>query len=391
MDDTHHPSPESSPKAPLSHPVKSHRRITPPERNSRSLPSPPASDERKRASTATADELPQRLVEFKRKCKTGDYSPLTNFHLSKADYTRLRDKIQATFRRFDYNPRRQLVSFRMPSALHDLFISFFGSAIFNEIREIGRQNRQARAFTESIDNALSSRVLLIDGEEQWEQQPDAQFEHHEARYPGVVVEVALTQDAKELRRIARRYIYYTDGQIKVVLGIDLNEDKESTISVWKPTFSPAQNGVGVDMDIEQVVQPQPFRDANKNPVNGALTLHLHDFAPDNLCQGCPNIPFSIPYRDMSDMMAKAERRKLLRERKEVPEPSIRVVNKRRYSESSEDQMAEEDEKRYSDEADDANDKEDRDDGAYKPPKNLENMTCEPRKKRAQGPSRGDCS
>ncbi|EXK80489.1 hypothetical protein FOQG_14983 [Fusarium oxysporum f. sp. raphani 54005] len=138
------------------------------------------------------------------------------------------------------------------------------------------------------------------------------------------------------------------------------------------------------MDIEQVVQPQPFRDANKNPVNGALTLHLHDFAPDNLCQGCPNTPFSIPYRDMSDMMAKAERRNLLREGKEVPEPSIRVVNKRRYSESSEDRMTEEDEKRYSDDADDANDKEDRDDGAYKPPKNLENMTFEPHKKRAQG-------
>ncbi|KAF9765735.1 hypothetical protein IL306_001953 [Fusarium sp. DS 682] len=114
--------------------------------------------------------------------------------------------------------------------------------------------------------------------------------------------------------------------------------------------------------------------ANKNPVNGALTLHLHDFASDNLCQGCPNTPFSISYGDMSDMMAKAERRKLLRERKEVPEPLIRVVNKRRYSESSEDRMAEkaeEDEKRYPDEADDANDNEDRDDGADEPPKSLE--------------------
>ncbi|EXK79861.1 hypothetical protein FOQG_15586 [Fusarium oxysporum f. sp. raphani 54005] len=54
-------------------------------------------------------------------------------------------------------------------------------------------------------------------------------------------------------------------------------------------------------------------------------------------------------------------------------------------------MTEEDEKRYSDDADDANDKEDHDDGAYKPPKNLENMTFEPHKKRDQGASRGDCS
>ncbi|KAK2926643.1 Nucleotide-diphospho-sugar transferase [Fusarium oxysporum f. sp. vasinfectum] len=210
----------------------------------------------------------------------------------------------------------------------------------------------ARAYSEAklvhfSDWPLPKPWLHIDEELRLELQPNCTnttgdvAEHHEARYPGVVVEVALTQDAKELRRIARRYIYYTGGQIKVVLGIDLNEDKESTISVWKPTFSSAQNGDGVGMDIEQVVQPQPFRDAKKNP--------------------------------------------------EVPEPSIRVVNKRRYSESPEDLMTEEDEKRYSDDADDANDKEDHDDGAYKPPKNLENMTFEPHKKRDQGASRGDCS
>ncbi|KAF9765736.1 hypothetical protein IL306_001954, partial [Fusarium sp. DS 682] len=172
--------------------VKSNRRITPPERQPQSLPSPPASDERKQVSTATGDELPQTLVEFKLKCKTGNCSPLANFYLSKADYTRLHDKIQAAFRRFDYNPLRQLISFRMPSALHDLLISFFGSAIINAIREIGRQNRQTRAFSDSIDNALSSRVLLVDGDDKWEQQQDAQFEQNEARHPGVVLEVALT-------------------------------------------------------------------------------------------------------------------------------------------------------------------------------------------------------
>ncbi|KAF5689747.1 hypothetical protein FCIRC_1210 [Fusarium circinatum] len=393
MGATHHLSPDTSPeKAPLSHPAKSPRKVTPTERKSRSgsLPSPPASDERKRASTA--DELPQRLVEFKRKCRTGDYSPLTELHLSKADYSRLHDKLEATFRRFDYNPRRQLISIRMPSTVHDLFISLFSSAIVSKIREIGLQNRRARAFTESINNGMSSTVTLIDGDDKWVQQPDAQFRHIKARYSGVVVEVALTQDVKRLRRIARRYIHHTDGQIKVVLCIDLNEDKESTISVWKPTFSPAQDSdeVDMDMDIEQVVRSQPFRDAEKNPVDGLLTLQLHDFAPDHLCHGCPNTPFSIPYRDMSDMLIKAELYKLNEERNEMPQSSIRV-RKRRLSESSEDRMAEEDEKRYSDEADDAIDKENRDDGAYKPPKNLGNMTFEPRKKLAQGASRGDRS
>ncbi|KAF5697764.1 hypothetical protein FMUND_15302 [Fusarium mundagurra] len=196
MDDAHHPSMESSPKARLSQTVKS-----PPERSLR--PSRPA-------STAAADELPQRLLEFKRKCRTGDYTPLAKFHLSKADYTRLHDKLEATF-------------------------------------------------------DASTTTLAI----------------------------------------------------KVVLGIDLNEDKESTISFWKATFTPLQNGDGVEMDIEQVVQSEPFRDANKNPVDGTLTLHLHDFVPDNLWPNGTNC-----YETET----------------KVPASSKRVVRKRRLSESSEDRI-----------------------------------------------------
>ncbi|KAF5986987.1 hypothetical protein FBULB1_2193 [Fusarium bulbicola] len=267
------------------------------------------------------NELPQRLVDFKRKCMTGDYSPLTKFHLSKVDYTRLHDKIQATFRRYNYNPRRQIISICQPPTVHCFFVSFFGSAISDEILKIGHENLQARAFTESIANALSAPVFLIEGDDTWEQRPDAQFEHDKAIHPG---------------RTARRYIYHSDGQIKVVLGIDLNEDKGSTISVWKPTFSPTQNDDVVDMDIGQVVQAQPFRDANKNPVNVPLTLRLHDFAPDSLCQDCPNTAFSIPYRDMSDMLTKAERYELKRARQGVPDSSSRVIRKRRLSGSLED-------------------------------------------------------
>ncbi|KAF5638956.1 uncharacterized protein FTJAE_5027 [Fusarium tjaetaba] len=263
---------------------------------------------------ATAEELPQRLLEFKRKCTHGDPSPLTKFHPSKADYTRLHDKLEVTFRRFDYNPRRQVISFHMPSTTHYFFVSMFRMAIWDEIREISCQDQRARVFTKSIANAGFTRLSLVDGS-------DNQM-----------------RNAKEFRRLAKRYIHHTDGQIKVVLGIDLNEDKESTISVWKPTFTPLQNGDGVEMDIEQVFQSEPFRDANKNPVDGTLTLRLHDFAPDHLCQDCPNTPFSISYRDMSDMVASAEEHKRGLEREETPAFPGRVVHKRRLSDSSGDRI-----------------------------------------------------
>ncbi|KAJ0140695.1 Fatty acid transporter protein [Fusarium oxysporum f. sp. albedinis] len=94
--------------------------------------------------------------------------------------------IHAAFGRFDYNPRRKAISFRMPSTLRDLFIS--------------------------INNALSSRIVLIDGEDKWEQQPDAHFAHEKVRHPGVVLEAGLAQDPNELRRIAKLYSHYSDGQ-----------------------------------------------------------------------------------------------------------------------------------------------------------------------------------
>ncbi|KAH7216340.1 hypothetical protein DER44DRAFT_741877 [Fusarium oxysporum] len=211
----------------------------------------------------------------------------------------------------------------MPPALHDLFIGQFGLAVLDAVREVGRQNEQARAFTESINNALSSGISMIDGDDQWEQQPDAQFGHDEADCPSLVIEVALTQNAGHLRKIAHQYIYHTEGDIEMA-----------------------------------------FRDADKRPVPGALTLHLHDFAPHTLCQGCPNLPLSISYHDISNMMAKAELSMELRKRRKDRTP--KRITKRRYVESSEDKMGTDDEKCCSHEADNAIDKEDGDNGAYKP-------------------------
>ncbi|KAF4342850.1 hypothetical protein FBEOM_3195 [Fusarium beomiforme] len=124
MEDTNQPSPTSSPNAaPLSHLVKFLRKITPPERKPHHLPSPPTSGERKRTPAYAVDELPQDFVDFKRKHESGGgVSPLTSFPLSKEDYTRLHPKLEADFRRFNYEPRRQRISFHMPSTTRELFI-----------------------------------------------------------------------------------------------------------------------------------------------------------------------------------------------------------------------------------------------------------------------------
>ena len=74
--------------------------------------------------------------------------------------------------------------------------------------------------------------------------PDAQFRHQDARYPGVVIEVANTQQKKHLPRLADDYIVESRGSINMVIGIIIEQEKskKATISVWCPRFIKDQDG-----------------------------------------------------------------------------------------------------------------------------------------------------
>ncbi|OBS16910.1 hypothetical protein FPOA_12546 [Fusarium poae] len=351
MEDTHQLSPESSPKASLSlsHPVKPHRKITPPERKLQGLPpSPPASDERKRAPIV--DELPQDIVDLKRKYEIGgEVSPLTSFPLSKEDYTRLRPKLEATFRRFDYEPQHERIIFRMPSRIHDIFAQFIQDAIFNALSELGHNNENVRPFTTKIVKAATSDIFTFDNDDPVAKQrsPDAQFIHIGAQQPSVVVEVAASQDAKQLSKLAKGYIHDTWGDIKAVLCFALNKPDGSTISVWKPKYETEQGSDEPELTYEQVVQSQPFRTPDKNPINqdNKLVLDLHDFAPCQLCEGYSNLPISIPFTKLYDILDYAEE---IEHSLATGVRSNRQVKRRRVSSSSLESITEEDKKKWKD-------------------------------------------
>ncbi|RYC78578.1 hypothetical protein BFJ63_vAg18547 [Fusarium oxysporum f. sp. narcissi] len=359
------PSPETSPKA-LSHLVKPHRKITPPERKPRDLPSPPASDKRKRAPTV--DELPQELVKFKRKCTTGGVAPLTSFHLSKADYERLHDKIEANFRRFDYDPRHQRIYFRMPSRIHDIFAQSIQDAIFNALSDLGRCNEQVCPFTTKIIKAATSDITIWDSDDETKdpiplkRSPDAQFLYVGAEQPSVVVEVAYSQDKKHLPQLAKEYIHHTWGEIKAVLCFALNKANGSAISVWKPMYYPEEDSDEVEMKKEHVVQSQPFRTVDGSPINQdhELVLDLHDFVPDEECEGCANPSISIPYSKLYDSLVKAE------QQVKTPRPSRakRGVKRSRMSSESIESMTEEDKKQWKAKDRAARDKQIAEDGEY---------------------------
>ena len=52
---------------------------------------------------------------------------------------------------------------------------------------------------------------------------------------GVVVEISYMQNRKDLAKLAWDYITYSYGDIKMVIGLDLQYDtKEATVAVWRP-------------------------------------------------------------------------------------------------------------------------------------------------------------
>ncbi|KAL3588037.1 hypothetical protein FPOAC2_13936 [Fusarium poae] len=377
---------------------KSHRIITPPER--KTLPSPPASGERDQAPGAstetsssfsslseTADELPENLLTLKKKLLgVREHSSVATAKLSNEDYERCYDKIQATFRRFDYLFQKELIIIRMPSPIHEFFIWKLGIAIHEKLRDLGRQNKQVSSFTNKIDNGLSGHIELLDqnGDEVLKRMPDIQFQFAGAEYPGVVAEVALTQDVKQLGKIAKEYIHYSWAAIQVVICVDLNTDKESTISVWKPAYTPIPGTGEKELSYKEVVKREPFRTADGNPVNqGSLTLHLHDFVTEEFRQGISNLSFSIPYSEMAEMLNSSQRihegRNVAAKRKR---PIPRGVKRRSASlESEPEEMIDQDKARYDNEAAAAMKKLDTQDETYEDVEGEEEER--PAKKRAQ--------
>ncbi|KAK7592292.1 hypothetical protein V3481_006913 [Fusarium oxysporum f. sp. vasinfectum] len=246
------------------------------------------------------------------------------------------DQIESAFPRFDYEPKLE-----------------------QEILRIGRDNNQVREFTSQIKGGGSSRIYLEDKEKQnkvlkcLRRQPDGQFGHKEAEFPGVVIEVSYSQDGKQLSKIAKQYIHYTDGNIKAVICLDINYgNTQSTVSLWKPQFNPDPESDDPDsfiLDFEQTVQAKPFRTADGKPLNpeNSLTLHLHDFAPDQSCQGVPNIPILISFAKICEFLDDAEKVQNARESRGTSGiRSTRKLRKRELSSSSLEELAQDDEARF---------------------------------------------
>ena len=123
-----------------------------------------------------------------------------------------------------------------------------------QLQHIKDGNDEAASFAERISSVRSGSIQLRD-RPYIQRQPDTQFQHDEAEYPGVVFEVACSQNTRDLRRAACTYIQYSNANIKAAaVGFELGygTKKEARVSMWKPRYL-KDDEEGLDtLDVEAV-------------------------------------------------------------------------------------------------------------------------------------------
>ncbi|GFF61396.1 hypothetical protein IFM51744_10672 [Aspergillus udagawae] len=220
--------------------------------------------------------------------------------------------------RWDYDPESEQLQIRMPSPVHDFFVASVAGEISKQLQTIIDEGGPASESAALITSGGSSRILLradnsddghsVDSTICLQRQPDAQFQHCLAAYPGVVVEVSYSQNGN-LRKLASEYIMNSNGNIKVVIGINVKYDgKESTVSLWRPAYVQEEGEEFDALEVDQVIKAEVFRTQDGRPANKRrrLSLNLSDFGPDELSDGYERKELSISYETLVNLLNRAE-------------------------------------------------------------------------------------
>jgi hypothetical protein len=157
--------------------------------------------------------------------------------------------------RYDYFPSIKQFVLRMPTAIHEIVIRRVAREIILQLNSIAARNDASGEFAGNIEDSGSTR-LTFPGSDYGPHDPDASFRHLGARYPGVIIEVSYSQKRKDLPRLADDYILGSDGNIRAVIGLDIEyRGKMATLSVWRPRFSINEDGEE-ELEAEQTVVNQ---------------------------------------------------------------------------------------------------------------------------------------
>ncbi|EXJ82753.1 hypothetical protein A1O3_06568 [Capronia epimyces CBS 606.96] len=317
------------------------------------------------------------IIDDIRNYRTECDTPWLAFKLKPCDYTALESRILADGflnrkLHFDYFPSIEQFVLRMPSTIHEGFGIAVVIDIVQHLGKIAHGNSPSAKFARDIC-CIGSSTITFNNPDYGRHDPDASFHHSDAKYPGVVMEVAWSQKARALPRLADEYILRSKGNIRVVIGFKFEylhkHDKTATLSIWK-----AQQQIkdrGVELVAKQTVTDQVFRNAdgtpNESPGSG-LRLALEEFAPKALSKQFNDLSASIfiPAQELCRFLDNAERRTLKMKEEGLIEPTPAQLTLRPRSSTPPDEIHEEDKRAWQDEERRQAERSMRDDASYCP-------------------------
>ncbi|TKA65602.1 hypothetical protein B0A49_12935, partial [Cryomyces minteri] len=270
--------------------------------------SPPLSSSTTTAASKSVPKSVSRILQHFRRRKDGvwveeDCLVWNKQRLLREDYTALLDQLDEDEDlkgyiedkiRYDYDWEEQYITIRMPTTLHEEFVTGVVkrieaglaalSASHPQLRELDKVSRRGNPDIFFDHNSDSE----ADPNKRSHNSPDAAFRHKQASWPSVILEVSYSQKRKDLSKLAYRYIRNSEASIKSVVGLDIEytsprrrtKTKEATVSIWRPGLVEEEGKTF--QDAVQVVQNDVFRSAGGEPLGGSLVLNIADFLPSQL-------------------------------------------------------------------------------------------------------------
>lgn len=144
----------------------------------------------------------------------------------------------------------------MPGTLHESLGSYITQEFLRQLDVIKNSGSLGAVFAGDIENSASAEIVFKDSD-YGSHQPDASFQHFEAQYPGVILELSYSQKKKDLSRLAHEYILGSDTDIRVVIGIDVEYkgSRKASVSVWRPHIG-VNNAGEKELSVVQTVTDQ---------------------------------------------------------------------------------------------------------------------------------------
>ncbi|EMC90874.1 hypothetical protein BAUCODRAFT_127543 [Baudoinia panamericana UAMH 10762] len=259
--------------------------------------------------------------------------------------------------RYDYDPEAERFTLRMPTWVHELYISLVRKTITDAVNalaeklcrsEDGGKRRVGEALRRVYEGGSPTLRLCVpslegssqesDGEEMvTRRSPDATWIYESVAasngYPPLVLEVSYSQQRKDLPRLAESYIVDSSHGVRCVVGLDIPyasstikseadsstfddwTNTPATVSVWRAAIETDAEGdnVGIcrqDVDSADLCGTQSESSTTPTaiiPPSSSLELDVQDFLPPHITASLPSSAIdseriSIPFTTLHTLL-----------------------------------------------------------------------------------------